>query len=243
MYHNGNIYNTNPATVRYSVGDYLEVMHKKYTEDYRKEWESLDKKYKAEEERWQNEIRRGWTDGGMKSEDYRKHNEKLQNIQKGFAELSKRAKTELEDVLAEADTRFERHARPTGDKVDLATVELLKSAILSDRDIIRLADDFKDNVAMTKIIGKYAEESADKCLDSNVTTKLRAVAARSKKDNFNYREPLENYTELAIRALGTDNTTSFAYNKVLNEGYSEKYENAKELYISTEYNGGESVDA
>lgn len=35
MYVNGQTYNTNPVTVRYSVSDYLETMHKKYTENYR----------------------------------------------------------------------------------------------------------------------------------------------------------------------------------------------------------------
>ncbi len=243
MYHNGNIYNTNPATVRYSVSDYLEVMHKKYTEDYRKEWEKLDKQYKAEEERWKQEIRRGWTDGGMKAEDFDKHNEKMRNIKKGFAELGQRAKAELSDILAEADTRFERYARPTGDKVDLATVELLKSDILADEDIFRLASDFKGNVAMTRIIGKYADERAKSSLNSNSSAPLRALAVECKKDHFNYREPLEAYIDIAVPALSTDETTSFAYNKVLNEGYSKKYENAKELYVSTEYEGGENANA
>lgn len=235
MYVNGNTYNTNPVTVRYSVSDYLEVMHKKYTEDYRKEWESLDKQYKAEEERWHNEIRRGWVNSEMQRTDHRKHNDLMMDFTKGFRLLSERAKAELADILAEADTRFERYARPTGDKVDLPTVELLKSDILADEDIIRLARDFADNVAMTRIIGKYADERAKSSHNSNASADLKALAFECKKDHFNYREPLEAYMELAIQALASDTTTSFAYNKVLMEDYSKLLEQTKELYISTAY--------
>lgn len=233
MYVNGQTYNTNPVTVRYSVSDYLEAMHKKYTEDYRNEWESLDKQYKAEEKRWHNEIRRGWTSSEMQRTDHRKHNDLITDFTKGFRLLSERAKAEFSDILAEADTRFERYARPTGDKVDLPTVELLKSDILADEDIIRLARDFDGNVAMTRIIGKYADERAKSSLNSNASAELKALAFECKKDHFNYREPLEAYMELAIHALASDETTSFAYNKVLMEDYPKLLEQTKELYIST----------
>lgn len=235
MYVNGQTYNTKPVTVRYSVCDYLEVMHKKYTEDYRKEWEYLDEQYKAEEERWHKEVRRGWTNSEMQRTDHRKHNDLMTDFTKGFKLLSERAKAELLDILAEADTRFERYARPTGDKVDLPTVELLKSDILADEDIIRLASDFDGNVAMMRIVGKYAEDRAKTSHNTNSANALRALAVECKKDHFNYREPLEAYIELAIHALASDTTTSFAYDKVLKEDYPKLYEQTKELYISTEY--------
>lgn len=41
--------------------------------------------------------------------------------------------------------------------------------------------------------------------------------------------------ELAIQALASDVTTSFAYNKVLMEDYPKLLEQTKELYISTAY--------
>lgn len=39
-------YNTKPVTIRYAVTDYLEAMNKAYTEKFRSEWETLDRKYK-----------------------------------------------------------------------------------------------------------------------------------------------------------------------------------------------------
>ncbi len=96
-----------------------------------------------------------------------------------------------------------------GDKVDLPTVYLLKSDILADEDVIRLAGDFDDNIAMTRIIGMvYADEGAKASLNNNPAADLKALAVECKKDHFNYREPLEAYTELAVHALVTYKETS-----------------------------------
>ncbi len=124
----GNVYNTNPATVRYSVKDYLDELHNRYGE-YRKERETLDARLEKENSRWQNEIRRGWNDMKIKLQDEHNHNEILKSIKEEYAELGTKARVSFDEVLSEADTRFERYNRATGDKVDIATVELLKSGV------------------------------------------------------------------------------------------------------------------
>lgn len=245
MYVNAKTYNTNPVTKRYSVSDYLEALHKQYTEVYRPEWERLDRKYKAEEKRWENEIHRGWYDAVMKMNDTTAHHQKLSDIKKEFAKLGENAKTEFNNIIAEADTRFERYARATGDKIDLATVELLKSGVLSSREIAALAHDFKGNIAMLRLIGKYAGEQAEAEIHDKSKQELKTVALSCKEAQFNYREPLENYMGLAVAALSGDEkssfgTSPFACNKVLNETYPEEYENAKSLYVSTECDGGDN---
>lgn len=129
---NAKTYNTNPVTIRYSVKDYLDELHNRYGE-YRKEWETLSALRKTEDERWQSEIRRGWNDAKIRMQDQQKHNEKLRNIKNKFLELSANAQACFNDVITEADTRFERYNRATGDKVDLATVELLKTDVFVKR--------------------------------------------------------------------------------------------------------------
>ena len=245
MYIKPKTYNTNPVTEGYAVSDYLEALHKQYTEVYRPEWEKLDRKYKAEEKRWEDEIRRGWNDITRKMNDTNAHQQKLRDIKKEFAELAEIAKTEFNNIIAEADTRFERHARATGDKIDLATVELLKSGVLSSKEIKALADDFKGNIAMLRVIGKYAGEQAETERHEGSKQELKTVALACKDAQFNYREPLENYIGLAVAALSGDEkssfgTSPFACNKVLNETYPEEYENAKSLYVSTECDGGDN---
>lgn len=234
----GQTFNTNPVTTRYSVSQYLEAMNEDYTNIYRKEWESLDNRWNAENKRWDNEIKRGWKDPDMSREHRRKHDETLKALKKEFAELAKKAEKGFNELITEADERFERHARPTGDKVDIATVELLKSGVLSDKEIVRLANDFMDNVAMRRIIGKYAKERAEKTMSSENERELSKLAILCNQNLFNYREPLESYANMAIQGLSMQEHTAHAYNKVLTEHYPEVLENAKSLYISEEYKGG-----
>lgn len=233
----GQTYNTNPPTVRYSVKDYLDELHSRYGE-YRKEREALDTRFQRENERWQNEIRRGWNDITIKMQDEHNHNEILRSIKKEYAELGSKAKTNFNEVLSEADTRFERYNRATGDKVDLATVELLKSGILSPREIKALAGDFKGNIAMLRIIGKYADEAASTANNDNAKLELSALAYPCKNAAFNYREPLEDYVNMAVTALSANDTKSYAYHKVLTEDTYPQYSEAvKDMFISVDYEG------
>lgn len=234
---NAKTYNTNPVTIRYSVKDYLDELHNRYGE-YRKEREMLDTRLEKENERWQNEIRRGWNDMKIKLQDEHNHNELLKSIKKEYAELGAKAQISFNEVLSEADTRFERYNRATGDKVDLATVELLKSDVLSNREIKALAGDFKGNIAMLRIIGKYADERAKTTTNSNDSRDLSVLAFDCKKAEFNYREPLERYAYMATEALSRDDTKACAYHKVLiEETYPEFSEQVKDMFVSADYEG------
>ncbi len=230
-------YNTNPVTVRYSVKDYLDELHNRYGE-YRKEREALDIRLEKENNRWQNEIRRGWNDMKIKLQDEHNHKEILKSIQKEYAELGAKAQISFAEVLSEADTRFERYNRATGDKVDLATVELLKCGVLSDREIKALAGDFKGNIAMLRIIGKYADERAKTTANDNTKRELSALAYTCKSAEFNYREPLESYVDMAVTALSANDTKSFAAHKVLTEEtYPEYGEQVKNMFVFADYEG------
>lgn len=233
----GNTYNTNPVTVRHYVKDYLDELHNRYGE-YRKEREVLNARLEKENNRWQNEIRRGWNDMKIRLQDEHNHKETVKAIKKEYAELGERAKLSFNDVISEADTRFERYNRATGDKVDLATVELLKSDVLSNREIKALAGDFKGNIAMLRIIGKYADERAKTTTNSNDSRDLSVLAFDCKKAEFNYREPLERYAYMATEALSRDDTKACAYHKVLTEEtYPEFSEQVKDMFVSVDYEG------
>lgn len=240
----GKTYNTKPkATVRYCVGDYLEEMNKAYTEKYRVKFEELTSKRENENKRWSDELSRGWRDAEQRKVDENKHRNTLQQISKALAELQAVARADFDELLTEADERFERHARPTGDKVDLATVELLKSGILSDNELILLADDFTGNVSMQRIIGKYAKERAEKTMNSDNASKLSAFSLRCNQNNFNYREPLESYATMCQNALSDDTrkrsyeTRANSYHIVLTNDYEKVLDSVKDLYISEDYNG------
>ena len=235
----GKIYNTKPVTIRYSVKDYLDELNNRYGE-YRAEREMLDTRLEKEQQRWQNEVHRGWKDWAIRSQDEHNHNEILRAIQKEYAELGARAKTGFNEVISEADTRFERYNRATGDKVDLATVELLKSGALTDREIKALAGDFKGNIAMLRIIGKYADERAKNTDNDNTRHELSALSCECKSAEFNYRAPLESYVDMAVTALSENGTRSYAAHKVLTEeAYPEYGEQVRDMFVSADYEGND----
>lgn len=238
----GIIYNTKPnATVRYCVGDYLNEMNRVYTEKYRVKYEELSTQRERENERWTNEVRRGWSDIRQKTADEQHHRDTLGKLSEAFNRLQSDAKAELNEILEEADRRFERHARPTGDKVDLATVELLKSGILSDDDFPKLVNDFRGNVAMTKIIGKYAQERASQSQTIEAKGALSRLALECEKKHFNYRAPLAEFAAMCEKALGDSSRTSRheispnAFHKVLTDSFAESFNEVKDLYVSEDF--------
>lgn len=244
----GNIFNSKPkATVRYCVGDYLTEMNKAYTEKYRVKFEELTARRERENERWKAEIRRGWSDNIQRNMHEQEHQNTLKELSEAINRLQIEATADFDEIITEADERFEKHARPTGDKVDLATVELLKSGILSDDDFPRLAKDFSGNVAMTRIIGKYAKERAEQSQAGEAKNKLNKLALECEQDRFNYREPLTEFASLCEMALSDDSLkTQYdiranSYHRVLTEGYSDRFDTVKDLSISEEYTGAEDA--
>jgi len=75
-------------------------------------------------------------------------------------------------------------------KLDMATLELLKSGIMSDNEIVRLARSAmnENNATMARIIGKYAKEKADATKssagrDESAAQPLRVVASECQRYN------------------------------------------------------------
>ena len=140
--------------------------------------------------------------------------------------MRRTANTDFENILAEADNVFGRYNRATGDKLDLATVELLKSGILSDNEIKALAKDFEGNVAMLRIIGKYADERASK---DNI--EMIALAHSLKNAEIPYREPLERLVFWSENGLKDDAIKAMAHNNHYENTYNELVEQSEGVYI------------
>lgn len=75
--------------------------------------------------------------------------------------LAKTAQAKALEVRSVVESRFydRYHANP--DAMDMRGVELLRSGILSDKEIKQLAEQYSDNCTMQRICGKYMEQSAD----------------------------------------------------------------------------------
>lgn len=91
---------------------------------------------------------------------------------------------------------------------------------------------------MLRIIGKYADERAKTTTNDNTKRELSALAYACKGAEFNYREPLEGYVDMAVNALADNGTKSYAFHKVLTEeAYPEYSEQVKDMFVSADYEG------
>ena len=208
-----------------NVKEFLDKINDKY-KAHRAEYERLTEQYTRNAEQWQKEIARGWSNYKLQQEAKERHDKEQSEIRNALDELRTTASKDFENILAEADDVFGRYNRATGDKLDLATVELLKSGILSDNEIKALAKDFEGNVAMLRIIGKYADERASK---DNI--EMIALAHSLKNAEIPYREPLERLVFWSENGLKDDTIKAMAHNNHYENTYNELVEQSEDVYI------------
>ena len=208
-----------------NVKEFLDKINEKY-KAHRAEYERLNELFNRNAEEWKKEVTRGWSNQQMQKEARAKHEAEQSEIRNALEELRRTASKDFENILAEADDVFGKYNRATGDKLDLATVELLKSGILSDNEIKALAKDFEGNVAMLRIIGKYADERASK---DNI--EMIALAHSLKKAEIPYREPLERLVFWSKNGLKDDTIKAMAHNNHYENTYNELVEQSEGIYI------------
>ena len=197
-----------------NVKEFLDKINDKY-KAHRAEYERLNGQFTRNAEQWKKEIARGWSNHKEQQEARTRHETEQSTIKNALDELRRTANTDFENILAEADEVFGRYNRATGDKLDLATVELLKSGILSDNEIKALAKDFEGNVAMLRMIGKYAEERASK---DNM--EMTVLAHSLKNAEIPYREPLERLVFWGNTSIAEKDSRAMAGNSQFESMYN-----------------------
>ena len=218
------------AQYRYAK-EFLEKINAKY-KAHRAEYERLNELSKIKADEWKKEVNRGWTNQQMQKESRAKYDAEQSEIRKAIENLRAAANRDFENIIADADNVFGRYNRATGDKLDLATVELLKSGILSDDEIRALAEDFAGNVAMLRIIGKYADERRKD------NPEMAVLAHELKNAEIPYREPMETLAFWSNEGLNADAIKSTAYNNHYDDTYSELMAQSENVYITVgETNG------
>lgn len=209
-----------------NVKEFLDKINDKY-KAHRAEYERLNGQLTRNAEQWKKEIARGWSDHKEQQEARTRHETEQSTIKNALDELRRTANTDFENILAEADEVFGRYNRATGDKLDLATVELLKSGILSDNEIKALAKDFEGNVAMLRMIGKYAEERASK---DNM--EMVVLSHSLKNAEIPYREPLERLVFWGNTSIAEKDSRAMAGNSQFESMYNELVEQTEGVYIT-----------
>lgn len=167
-----------------------------------------DKYKKAKEQAGKYPQRTGLVDGEYAAKSARA----LAELREAELEMKKAkdafkdGRNQFKQIRAElADVLEDDHAA-TPDKLDLSTLELLKSGIMKASDYTRLFDKAKadNNYTMCKVIGKYAgDAAADKAKrsgESKEVSALRYVGWRSENETGDDRlKAFDNMTDLYNR--------------------------------------------
>lgn len=76
-----------------------------------------------------------------------------------MAAIAATANEKAQDVRREVEQRFYGFYHATPQAIDMQGLELLKSGILSDRELMQVADSYQGNATMQRICGKYMQQS------------------------------------------------------------------------------------
>ena len=169
---------------------------------YREEYVTLGNALIEGKKKWNDELRRGWRTPKERQEATLKHDEEMKQLRLAFESVEDRARAEFEAIKQECVEIFEPYNRATASMIDMPTLELLKSGILKDDELIDLADGFSDNITMLRLIGKYAEERAS--ISDTIDRKMGTFAIKCKEASFPYIRPINDLIMWSTRAVRAD---------------------------------------
>lgn len=169
---------------------------------YREEYVTLGNALIEGKKKWNDELRRGWRTPKERQEATLKHDEEMKKLRLAFESIEGKALAEFEAIKQECVEIFEPYNRATASMIDMPTLELLKSGILKDNELIDLADGFSDNITMLRLIGKYAEERAS--ISDTIDREMGTFAIRCKEASFPYIRPINDLIMWSTRAVRAD---------------------------------------
>ncbi len=210
-----------------TVTEFLLKVRETYNKAREQYVELSDRVVKLNSE-WEAEKRRGWSNQEQANADRERYNRMKNDAKKALTDHIADTNAKFQAISDECDSVFGIYDRATGDKVDLATVELLKSGILRDDEIYALANDFDGNTAMLRLIGDYACSKGEK--DHNA--ELRAKGLQLKQHRFPYKEHIDSLVYWSQQALRENRGLSDGIAKVYDEQADKIIAGAEGIYIT-----------
>lgn len=194
----------------------------------REEYTLLNDKLDRLEAMRKRDIERGWSNAQFQREDTETYQKNKAEIKKQLSELINNTNAEYEKIKAECEAVFGEYDRATGKKVDLATVELLKSGILRPEEIKALINDFDGNSAMLSIIGNYAYNRGEEEKNND----LFAIGTQYKDYRIPYNEHIDTLIMWSQKAMREDRGLSDGIARVYDEQADKIFEGAEGVYIT-----------
>ena len=146
---------------RIFLTDYIEKMRTAYHQA-RAAFEIYSNALEKEKANWDKEQRRGWNDPKDRQEATEKYQQTRIDLKNRLEAVVREAKAEFAEIQTEAAEVFVRHFRATPEQIDDKAMLLINSGVMSDRDLMALADEYPENYTMRKLIGAKLVEQGEK---------------------------------------------------------------------------------
>lgn len=209
-----------------TVTEFLTKIRETYNKA-REEYTLLNDKLDRLEAMRKRDIERGWSNAQFQREDTETYQKNKAEIKNQLSELINNTNAEYEKIKAECEAVFGEYDRATGKKVDLATVELLKSGILRPEEIKALINDFDGNSAMLRIIGNYAYKKGKE----EKNNELFSIGTQYKDYHIPYNEHLDTLIMWSQKAMRDNRGLSDGIAKVYDEQADRIFADAEGVYI------------
>ena len=128
-----------------------------------------------------------------------KYNGEIAAVRSELDSLISKTSQSFSEVREDVDKFFGGMFRATPEKLDTSALELLKSGILTDAELSEMAEKYADNATMRRMIGKYAQERADKDRENVAMRQLALVLNRPELPHLEAADTLIMWCEKGLR--------------------------------------------
>lgn len=161
--------------------EYLNRIRDTYTEA-RGEYTALQNERESVEKRYQAKLKSGELTKTGRAKATEHYREAVAGVDRRLEDLMRKTEERFEQTRTAVDFMTKDDYGLNPEKLDMNALELLKSGIMTDSELQTMAQNFKGNPTMRRMIGKYAKERADKDPD-NLAMRTLAVSAGLPEDN------------------------------------------------------------
>lgn len=149
-------------------------------------------------------------------------------FKKAHGEITRTTQQRVEDLRKALDEAVKVHYRIKPDKVDNATLELLRLGVLKDSDMEQIAQDNIGNPTMLAVIQKYAGERKESPEMRYLTLKIRDILDSKKEINtFN------TLCEYGARSYGKDSIKRNAFDQFFDKMFDDAIANSSDRAFDT----------
>ena len=213
-----------------TVTEFLQKAKETY-QAARKEYETTANAIIEHEKRHREEIARGWRNAAERADFLTKSEKRNNDLKKELRSIIDNAQKSFDEIAAECDSVFERHFRPTPEKVDANAVELLRSDILTTAELMALAKDYENNIAMKRIIGEHIKAKGEK--ENNAQLKAYGNTLSEKPADYKqtYMQPLNSVILFSMKALREDVMLSNSIAEIWDQQFEKSAAEAEKISV------------